>query len=294
MQLLTALFSYNRYYLLKNTIDSWIEFGPGGDLLIIDDGSDDLRLVSYLKELTNRNRITVIQRNQNHLNVHGGLYANMTLATQYAIDHAYEYIFFLQDDVQFMWRDEQFLDRIRTIFATCTDAAMITPFFHRAIMARQMRKRLIPHASGLCWHLLPYGIIDIGIMPVQLLKEKKYIFRNSETENSFAWKAWGYKLYSMPAPILAFIPWPEVRSSGRKMGFERLPKRKYFLKPLNEERIAKLKNQGLSIADHEDYCLPWGWSCLSPYWFTKFSNEYWKYLWKSIRHNERWPKWIRG
>lgn len=292
VKLLTAIFGYQRYYLLKNTIDSFCAYGPDSDLLIIDDGSDDPRLLAYLAEIKKRPRVEVIQRDRENNAQHGGLYPNMNLAVDKAIEGGYSHIFFLQDDVQFMWKDETFCDRVEHIFKTRPDAAMVNCFFFKGIIARQLRDRLIPFQDADTWHISPYGIVDIGIMPVSLLQEKKWRFGNTENGNSRHWVDWGYKLYALRAPTLAFIPWPQVRASGKSFGHERKPRRAFFLKPLDDAQIATLKAMPLSdIPYQENFCPPWGWKCLSPYWFTKFSwKHYTRYLKQCIKDRDFYPK----
>lgn len=295
MKLLTAVFSYERYYLLKNTIESFFEFGPQADLLIVDDGSADPRVLEYLKGL--ESRATVLRNSRDTPRIHGALYINMNRAVDFALTHKYSHIYFVQDDVQFMWQDIDFHKRIESVFATCPDAAMVSAIFMKGIQSRQMQQRLLPHPSGLCWHLAPYSIADIGVIPLTLFTKRTWRFTNSEIDNSRSWRQWGYKLYILPTSNLAFVPWPQVHSSNRSFGSERAPREKYFLKPMTQFQVDQLKKAAKNLKKipfHEDYCLPWGWNCLSPYWFTKLSREYWMCLWKSIRHNVRWPKLVRA
>lgn len=294
MRLLTAVFSYNRYFLLKNTLDSWMEYGPGGDLLIVDDGSTDTRVEALLAEVAQKPGCTVRSQSRDNGQAHGGLYANMNVAAAHAIERGYDYVFFLQDDLQFMWKDDGFQERVERIFRDCPDAAMVSPVFQRGILAPQMRQRLVPHPSGPCWHLTPYAIVDVGIMPVRLLKEKEWLFGKEERSNSDHWVKWGYKLYAMRAPTVAFVPWPEVWSGTGRFGKERSPKEAYFLKPLDDTQTSALRSS-TDIPFAEDYCLPWKWSCLSPYWLTKFSWKYYKkYAWERIKNGDGWPKIVRA
>ncbi len=294
MRLLSAIFSYQRYHLFRNTVDSFFAFGPDSDLLIVDDGSDDPRILAYLAEIAKRPRVTVIRRDREGGAQHGGLYPNMNLAVDHAVEGGYSHIFFLQDDVQFLWKDDDFCKRVEHVFRTQPDAAMVNCFFFKGIVARQMRERLIPFTEADAWHLTPYAIVDIGIMPLALLQEKKWRFGNTESGNSKHWVDWGYKLYALRMPTLAFVPWPQVRSAGRSFGYERKPRRAYFLKPLDAAQIEKLKNMPLSaIPYQEHFCLPWGWRCLSPYWFTKFSRKYYlRYLRQCMKDGDFYPKWV--
>jgi hypothetical protein len=288
IKLLKAVFSYNRFYLFKNTMESLLEFGPPGDTLVVDDGSNDLRLIDYLETLKSRG-VKVVNQESHLPGFHGGLYVNMNRAVQHAVDNGYSHIFFIQDDVQFMWKDSEILSRINRVFLTCQDAAMVLPIFQKGILEPTLKSRLEPNVSGDCWHLNPYGICDLGVMPVSLLRDRKWKFGESEGENGKIWQEWGYKMYVLPSPTVAWVPWPAIRTQNRSLYSERSPSRKYFLKPLTEQQIADLRVKGLSeIPIHENYCYPWGWRCLKPYWFTKGRREYARMLWQM----RRWPRWV--
>ncbi len=292
MRLLAVIFCYERPYLLRNAVESFFAFGPDADLLIVDDGSEDKELRKYLDDVRKQPRTSVIIRKKDAGGSHGGLYVNMTLATEYAMQKDYTHIFYLQDDVQFMWKDASFLERVQNVFEQKNDASMVSCLFQKGIIGRQMRKRLIPHTDINAWHLMPYGMADIGIMPVSLLRERRWTFGESETENNTQWYEWGYRLYTLSMPTLAFVPWPPVDAGGKRYGKTRRTKEHYMLKPLTQRQIDTLRSMTPEqIPFHEDFCLPWGWRCFSPYWFTRFTwKEYLPLLWKSIRHGERWPK----
>lgn len=290
MKLLTAIFSYNRYYLLKNAIESFYEFGPDSDLLVVDDGSSDSRIREYLEHVKKEKGAAVIVSTSHIYGFHGGLYENMNRAVEYALARDYTHIFFVQDDMQFMWEDESFLQRVKGIFDGLTDAAMILPVFQKGIVQDTFKERFEVHPNWYVWHLKPYGICDLGIMPLSLIKKHKWGFGESEGKNGQIWRELGYKLYVTTTPIIAWVPWPQVKKFNKIFGSERKPMSKYFLKPLTKEQIQKLEGQGVSaIPCHEDFCFPWGWRCLSPYWFTHNRGEYIKLILKGILKG-RYPK----
>lgn len=291
MRLLYAIAAFNRMHLLVNTVESVRAFGPEGDILIVDDGSDDPSLLEYYNQLEENKIATVIRSDRSKdSDMHGGLYVSMTKATQYAIENNYDYIYFLQDDVQFMWKDEQLMDRVANVFEQCPDASMVNPTFQKKLYARNMKERLIPKKQGNCWYLTPYGIADIGIMQVKTLKEKNFRFDNTETKNHEQWTEWGYKFYCLNAPVLAWVPWPRTYNRDEAQGKDRKAKRKYFMKPLSQSNIKKLQSATLEkIPYHEDYCFPWGWWCLSPYCYTILNMEYWNALRKAVKRLELIP-----
>jgi len=290
MKLLNVIFSYNRYYLFKNTVESCLEFGPEGDLLIVDDGSDDVRIIEYLKELKDR-KINVIIRDK-HLNgFHGKLYDNMDLATDYAIKNNYKYIFYIQDDMQFMWKDNSFITKVETIFNNNKNVSMISPLFQKGILSDKFNEHFEIISECNCWCRRLYAICDIGIMSVDLLKEKKWKFKKSETENCNTWYNWGYKLYIIKPPILSWIPWSGIEWILTGAIKNMSPKNRYLLKPFTNEQIDILTNSDLKdIPTHEKYCFPWGWKCLSPYWFTGGRRDYIKLTMKKFFKKGILPK----
>jgi glycosyltransferase involved in cell wall biosynthesis len=292
MRLLYAITSYNRYFLLKNTVESVFAFAPQGDVLIADDGSTDQALLQYYRQLEAEGRVVVLQKSHagDAQKMHGGLYDCMNRATEYAIEKGYSHIFYLQDDVQFMWKDSDLLHRIEHVFATHADAAMVNPIFQKKIIARSMRDRLEPYGDADAWHLKPYGIADIGCVRVELLKEKQWRFGATETKNHVQWSTWGYKLYCLRCPVLAWVPWPPVYNRERRQGVERKPRRAFLLKPLSERQVKTLRSLPLQkIPYTEDFCFPWGWWCWSPYCFTILNMEYWNNLRKAVKRGECFP-----
>lgn len=282
MKLLTAIFSYNRFYLLRNAVESFFEFGPGGDLLIVDDGSNDPRIAAYLSQIQEEKRATVIFNTGHKKDFTGGLYNNMNRAIEYSLQFEYSHVFFVQDDIQFMWRDIDFQKRVEEFFSSCLDASMVSFVFQKGIVRHMLPERLELASNGLAWSVRPYGVLDQGVMPLSLIRKQKFRFgQRGERENP--WRQWGYKAYLAPEPIFAFVPWPNTWRFDKPSGNEKKPAQKYFLKPLTEQQTKRLHSMGMDhIAYHEDFCFPWGWRCLSPYWFTKKSFEYIKLLMQGL------------
>jgi len=274
VKLLNCVFSYNRFFYLKNTVESLIEYFRFGDTMIVDDGSTDAKTVAYLNELE-RHGVVVIRQESKvregfNWNAHGGLYENMDTAVQYAISNNYDFIQFIQDDVQFMWHDADLPVRVQHIFEALPDAAQVVNLFFKGVVREETARRLeiIPDAH--CYHLRPYGMMDMGINSVPLLKKHSFRFGNgTEKNNSDWWRRRDYKAYLLSSPSMLWVPWPDVIQFDKQCAEGRAPVHKYYLKPLDDEQIGRLANRPLEdIPFAEDYCLPWGWSCPQPYWFT--------------------------
>jgi len=292
MRILYVIISYNRYFLLKNAVESLLAYAPAGNLLIVDDGSNDPRLLQYYEHLKRERKAHIRQGTHEGSEriLHGGLYRCMNIGMDYAIQHDYSHVFYLQDDVQFMWKDDHLVKRIENVFNRCPDAAMVSPIFQKKIIARAMRARLQPNVAGDCWHMTPYGIADIGCVPVKLLAEKRWRFGETETKNHVQWASWGYKLYCLRAPVIAWVPWPLVYNRETRSGIERYPRKQFLLKPLSPRSIRRLCSLPLGhIPYTEDFCFPWQWWCWSPYCFTVLNMEYWNNLRKAVKRLECFP-----
>lgn len=262
-----------------------------GDTLVVDDGSDGTSLLDYLAQLEARG-LAVIRNQRNGKNAfHGGLYGCMNQALDFAIDGGYEYIHFIQDDMQFMWHDPNILEKVELIFNELEDAVQVGVFFHKKILINTP-ERLQSLENQCCYHLKPYGMSDLGFVRLSLINKHGFRFGQSENETSAYWRQRGYRFYLLGSPVLAWIPWPTIFSSGKQDGSLKPPPHKYYLKPLDLSQIRRLNNRPLEeVPYHEDYCVPWGWACLRPYWFTTFSDEYIRWIWLSFRQGRPLMPW---
>lgn len=293
MNPLNVIFSYNRPYLLNNCVRSFHEFGPGGDLLILDDRSDVKEMKALLDKFEQQ-RIMVHQSVERGEGRHGRLYNNMEQALSFANEKGYDYIFFIQDDMQFMWKDEDFWEKAEKLFTEQKDALHYRPQFEKIIFSHDKKNMFKYQASTDCWLHLKAAFTAVGVFSIKKLSEVKWKFKNTEVENDSYAKYLGVRLYVSATPVLAFVPEPETWRYRKQMGKSIKPRRKYFLKPLSPEKINQLKsNSRRNIIYLEDYCIPWGWKVLSPYMLsTSNRRKYYKNLWRWIKKSRFrcWPK----
>ena len=173
---------------------------------------------------------------------------------------------------------------------------MVMPIFQKGYMVDAAQKRMIPYPDSGTWHITPYGIADVGVMSVEVIRKREWRFSGSEGRNSQRWIDWGYKAMMTSAPILAWVPWQDVAGIPRWLARRRKADR-LFLRPLSPEQVSQLNSRGISeIAFHEEFCVPHGWWCLSPYWYTRSGREYLRSLWIWMRGGQlrRWPRFVRG
>jgi glycosyltransferase involved in cell wall biosynthesis len=272
---LSCVVSYNRLFYLRNTVESWREYFQHGDLLVIDNGSDDPQLYSYLGSLAANGVDVIFNRAPQAQQKVGGLYVAMNLALDHAQRHGYDYVYFVQDDMQFMWHDPDFPAAVERIFARCNDAFQVLTTFSKRVTAFAYKngKRYEPRAALSVYRSKDYGVCDIGVVSMARVHDADFRFGASEGETAARMFDRGYRLYLLHPPHLAWIPWPGTRrvatAGPDTCNMMRPPVARYYYRPLTAEQVVSLKALSLdNRAHHEDFCFPWGWRCLSPYWYS--------------------------
>jgi len=228
------------------------------DIAVFDDNSDIAEMTALLEEL--RNTVNIIQPDTSIGSKHGGLYGMMNAAIDYAKAKNYAYAYFVQDDMQFLWRDEQLEARLGDVFAR-QDCLMCNFNFLQKILIEGTDERLPEVDRGL-YSFKGNGVADTGIIDIKKAAEAGLQFlKNSEGGNGRDWYEKGYRLYWLPVPHLAWVPWPSTYR--HKEAEKRISK---FLKPLNKHSIEKLKANA-TYAYLEDYSKTIRFA-IKPYWYT--------------------------
>ncbi|MCB0696112.1 MAG: glycosyltransferase family 2 protein [Chitinophagaceae bacterium] len=255
-----CVFSYNRGMLLRNLLRSARLFYPEFDIVIFDDNSDDAETQKVLTEQGSTNCKVIISPSDHTKSKHGGLYAQMNKALMYAIDHQYSYAYFVQDDMQFLWRDEVLENKITKAF-TRKECLMCNSSFLQKILTDGIEDRL-PLAEDNLYTFKGNGVADTGIIDLEKAREADLQFpEHSESGNGQYWYNKGFRLYWLPQPHLAWVPWPATFRNRQKEN-----RKTNELLPLTDESIKRLQ-QNQSYAYLEDYTktvrlLP------KPYWYT--------------------------
>ena len=85
-----CVFSYNRGQLLINLVDSARTFYPEFDIVIFDDSSNDAATRAILHLLQDKGVIIIGSNKRTNDSKHGGLYAQMNMALNHAINQGYD------------------------------------------------------------------------------------------------------------------------------------------------------------------------------------------------------------
>ena len=142
-----------------------------------------------------------------------------------------------------------------------------------------------------------YGITDTGLYDLAKWRARGMRFGESEQEHGQQYWAEGLRVLVHPVPTIAFVPWPAVVRSGRVVGREVQLRQQFLLRPLTDSEIVEAK-ESTGPVWLEQVAIPWGWTCLLPYWTTDLRTiTYWVYRYRDMRaHGLRaaWPRWQRA
>jgi glycosyltransferase involved in cell wall biosynthesis len=239
-------------------LESIQEFYPEISLAIFDDGSTEPETLLVLRELEGRAYIHTNEPDRNER--HGGLYANMNAAIKYACKSDYRYAYFVQDDMQFLWRDEELPARVSQIFER-KDCIMCNFNFLGGLFRRKIELR-VPHERDDIYMMKESGVMDTGIYDLDKLRAKNFSLPYvSEGDNSRYFYEQGYRMIWSAKSHLAWLPWPTVYSRGK------VQKRKlHKLESLTKPAIEKIKTtRGYTFL--EDYTSAKS-VLVKPYWYS--------------------------
>jgi glycosyltransferase involved in cell wall biosynthesis len=265
LKLLNCVISFQRLPYLRNTVESLLEFFKLGDTLIVDNGSKDTELHRYLDRLEARGVSTLRRGWRGDRDpVRVGYHEGMNEAIDYAAEKGYDYVQFVEDDMQFMWHDPSVLEKVERVFVRRPDASWVCPiFFDRSDPLCPENLEPSPAVNG--YRDALYSAHTTGFMPVSLSTEHGFRFTGEEHNERYL-KVRGFHVYYLHSPVAAWLPWAAGYRYGKLEGSIRPPAKEYYLKPLTQAQIDSLTQRPLSDIPYDDrYCRPWGWAALKPY-----------------------------
>jgi hypothetical protein len=284
------------YFL--NAINSVRLIAVNDDVLVVDNASGIPALTREMQSIAEREpRVGLLLRETNSIERNskvGGLYDAYGEVVAYALDRGYDYLHIVQHDMQMVWWDETVMERAREIFAEypeCVNIATIAPPGHLAIAdAFEYVKPKLMVAKG-------YGLTDTGLYDLAKWRARDMRFGESETAHARQYFEEGLRVFWHPLPTVAYVPWPAVVRSGRVIGREVQSRHQFLLRPLNASEVSHVK-ESTECVWLEEVGIPWGWTCLKPYWTTDLRTIlFWVYRFRDIRARglrAAWPRWQRA
>ena len=224
----------------------------------------------------------------------GSLYQAYNEVVDYALGHGYDFLHILQHDMQLLWWGEIVLRRAAEIYAEYPECVNIstlmqTQYVSTAAELEYVKPKLV--------RLPYYGLTDTGLYHLGRWREREMRFMDSESAHARTYYGEGLRVLLHPLPVIAPIPWPAVVRGGKVKGREVRTREQFLLRPLSTDQVTAVV-ESIEPVWLDQLCVPWGWTCLAPYWVTDLSTiGYWVYLYRTIRSRglaAGWPRWERG
>jgi hypothetical protein len=281
-----------------NAVNSVLLMTGDDDIIVVDNASNLPKLTRELQSIADKEpRVRLLLRGSNDISRNskvGGLYDAYNEIVSYALQQSYDYLHIMQNDMQMLWWDNSVMRRAREIYAEYPECVNICTF-------AQPRYSLF--LSGNVEYVKPdlaflqgYGLTDSGIYDLERWRMLDMRFLHSEKAHSQKYLMQGLRVFFHPRPMVALIPWPTVVRSGRVVGREVQSTQQFLLRPLTPSETSQVK-EATELIPLEGLAVPWGWTCLTPYWVTDLrSINYWVYLYRDMRDRglrAAWPRWER-
>jgi hypothetical protein len=296
-RVLHAIVGHNLPSYFLNAVHSVLLMTGNDDILVVDNASNLPALTGELRSIADREpRMRLLLRDTNDISRNGrvgGLYDAYNEVIAHALGHGYDYLHIMQHDMQLLWWDETVLRRAREIFAEYPECVNIATI---ALQQNILLSGSLEYVKPKLVALRKYGLTDTGLYDLAKWRAHDMRFYDSESAHSQKYLAAGHRVFLHPLPTVAHIPWPAVVRNGQVIGREVQPRQSFLLRPLNPSEISEVKESTEPVW-LEDVCIPWGWTCLTPYWTTDVrSRDYWVYFYRDVRHRglrAAWPRWER-
>jgi len=294
-KVLHAIVGHKFPVYFTNAVKSVLLMADADDVLVVDNASNLPELTRELRAIADMEpRVHLMPRETNDMSRNskvGGLYDAYNEVVAYALDRGYDYLHIMQNDMQMLWWDGSIVRRASEIYAEYPECVNI-------------RMSAMPLYSGLADDieyvkpklvlLREYGLTDSGLYNLDRWRRLDMRFLHSERAHSDKYLSEGLRVFYHPLPAVAFLPWPAVVRGGRIIGKELESHQEFLLRPLTTEEISHVK-EGTDPMWLENLAIPWGWSCLTPYWITDLrAIDYWVYWYRDIRSRglrAAWPRW---
>jgi len=280
-----------------NAINSVLLMTGNDDILVVDNASNLPALTRELQSIASQEpRMRLLLRDTNDISRNskvGGLYDAYNEVITHALGQGYDYLHIIQHDMQLIWWDETVMQCAREIFAEYPECVNISTFAfpHNICLSGNLE-----YVKPKLVLLRQYGLTDTGLYDLAKWRANDMRFCDSETAHSQKYLAEGMRVFLHPLPTVACIPWPAVVRGGQVIGREVQPRQKFLLRPLTSSEISQVKESTEPVW-LESVCIPWVWTCLTPYWVTDLrSIDYWVYLYRDMRSRglrAAWPRWER-
>jgi hypothetical protein len=273
--MLIAVMHYERPRHLANMVASLERCAPGCRFVVIDDNSAEPESVLYLRELSTRHSVMVNRSTEAQGFYLGGLHGNMNFMLDYARQHGFKYLFYVQEDQQFVRvMDEHFFKEVTTIFQSYKNIVQVNSTFFKGFYGTDsLRRRYSYDQTGGYYFesAVKDGISDIGIVHLDRLAMREFRFAGSESESGQAAAEAGMRLVLHRNPVLMYTPWPDNPRNNQEMA-NALHAGLHPFEYMTEDDTARLLNRPDEIFPVAEYFLRADPNLHKPWWYTTIDH----------------------
>ena len=217
----------------------------------------------------------VVQKNEQHTRT-GSLYQANNLGLEWA-RQGFDYVNFIQADMQMMWWDQNVLARATAITNWHGERGINNITFFTQLPVQGKKEKVYDE-----WIWDDYantfrtmGFADVCLIPLFDGLNRDFTFARDEPSMSDTFFNLGAPLIYLPHPFLAPIPFPaSVRDPRAKHAQVRGNSRINILR-VNPEFSVNLLASSLHPLIMEDAVFPNGWACTTPYWPSDTTTSRW-------------------
>lgn len=211
---LLCIFSYNMGHTLERCIVSTLKMCPGFDVAIIDDQSEDEATQAVIRRHAPSFKFSFVSESVKAGKKHGNLYDNIQFMCDLAANEGYDYIFLIQDDMQFVRpMDEAICRQYSALFQADEKVLQVDPRFLRKgyeyDIVEKWKAYRFPEGDA------RRSYADVGILRLSVLKSIGWKFRDSEPENKKVLSELGYQRLFPFSPIMMHVPFPVSYRNGK-------------------------------------------------------------------------------
>lgn len=219
------------------------------NIIIFDDASENPNVFAVIEKFNTHFERKFLLKEKEKTKTRGRLHQNIQNAYEYAIDKGYEYLFLVQEDMQFVRPfDEHVQVEYSNLFENDESIIQVDPRFLRRLGEICVRKDIRAYSFHDDDFRRSYA--DAGILSIQRLSSINWQFESSERANKYKACKYGLKRIFPFTPIFMHIPYPSIYRKGRiKMKFPSpLVKRgnvKY--EPFTKTEIEKMDRREINV-----------------------------------------------
>jgi glycosyltransferase involved in cell wall biosynthesis len=211
---LVCLFSYNMTDELEILIRSIRKHLSGFSIMVIDDGSTIVRTRDIIHENEDLFSSVILQELGEKKGTRGRLADNIQFAYETSLAKGYEYLFLIQDDMQFVRAiNEDILHEYSRYFSD-ERVVEVDPRF-----LRRMGEIHIDKEMG-CYHFDwsddRSSYADVGILKISRLAEVGWSFGDSERFNKVQGHKLGFRRVFPYRPSVMHLPYPVIYRKGKR------------------------------------------------------------------------------